>query len=186
MYIDKKDADRKLRVFNENGGFAKQEETKYVPLNNAGRGKGSKTLTDEQRESLAKLANLISPKEAADLMNVSYGTAVNAAKGYVGTNGHTRHKDNELVSAVKEQDDKIEETVLNKVLLSLNVITAEKLEALDPVKAAIVAEKVAGISKRNKGVVGQTAIFAPIIHVPAKKELKDYPEKIIETRPVGL
>ena len=186
MYIDSKDAERKIRVFESNGGFC-VDKAIFVPFHNAGRKAGQPNLTDEQRESLGKLANLINPKDAAEIMDVSYGTAINAKNGYVGTNGSTRHQDNELRDKIKIQDDKIEETVLEKLLLSLNVITEESMQGLDPLKAASVAEKVAGISKRNKNNNGSHAvIYAPIIGVPAKRDIKDYSMKIIEVKPDGL
>lgn len=182
MYIDREDLERKLKVFSEGN-----QEPSFVPLNNAGRRKGDENLSDETRESVAKLANIIGPRAAAETLDVSYGTAVNAAKGMVGTAGNSRHKDLELAKKIKDQDDKIEETVLNKLLSSLSVITEDKLEALDPLKAATVAEKIANISKRKvNGANGSVnAIFAPIIHVPAKKEMKDYETVTVDAIPVS-
>lgn len=130
-------------------------------------------LKPETKAFLGSLARLDSVNTVAKTFNFHQGQISNMK------NGTERNHDNvKNLEAQKELDltKNIRSTVLDKLMVSLGVITEDKLNTTSPVLAASIVEKLASTHEKLSPKTGITLNQANITYfVPKQKEEADYP-----------
>lgn len=149
------------------------------PLHNGGRNVGDKNVPSFIRELAGAAAHVDTSKNVAAAFDVSQ-SQVNQYK--IG-NTSPKHHDPALKSAVDSQVTKARDLALDKLMLSLGLLTPDKLEKVNARDASTIAANMARIVEKTTPQQSQGPNLQIIFYAPNVKQEKDYEVITVEPEP---
>lgn len=175
MFITEEQAKTRL---NHPENIAKNDSP-VRPLHAGGRNIGDKNVPAFIRELAGAAAHVDTAKNVAAAFDISQ-SQVNQYK--VG-NTSPQHHSPDLKAKVDKQVSKARDLALDKLMLSLGLLTQDKLEKVNARDASTIAANMARIVEKTTPVVPQNNNLQIVFYAPNLKQEKDYEVITVEPEP---